>query len=218
MFEAVRDERGFPAAKCTCQDCGHTERIRAGHERHKGDEPSVNEGQCIRKLTDNGWSHIRGRLRCPSCTTKRRASNAEDFPTAEVIPMTTTPTPAPLRQPTREQKRAIIDLLGEVYDTKSERYRGAETDQTVADTLGSGILWGWVSQVREELFGPDGNEEADMLLRDIAEWRKTADALAERLHGQLLEHQKTLREFNEARAKVAELAERVETRKAVGRR
>lgn len=220
MFEAVRDERGLPAALCHCSDCGKSERIRASHERTRhADTPEVNEGQCVRKLTANGWSSIRGRLRCPVCTEKRRSSHPDETETAQVIHMTTkdSTVTAPLRQPTREQRFMIIDLLKEVYDRDAGRYRKAETDQSVAETLGEGILWGWVSQIREDIFGPDGNEEADMLLTDLAEWRKVADGLAETWHKQLVEYQKTLREFNEARAKVDRLAERVEQRRVAGK-
>ena len=74
-----------------------------------------------------------------------------------------------VRQPTREQRRQIVDLLGTCYDTKAERYIGTDTDKTVADCIGGGVLFGWVAQVREEFFGPDGgNDELESILADIA--------------------------------------------------
>lgn len=67
------------------------------------------------------------------------------------------------RQPTRQQKREILDLLSDVYDTDQECYRRGDTDETVADVLG--VMPGWVSQIREDLFGPDGSNEDMAALR-----------------------------------------------------
>ena len=108
-----------------------------------------------------------------------------------------------IRQPTREQKRQIIDLLTASYDVKAERYTGTETDITIADAIGGGCMFGWVAAIREDMFGPDGgNEEMEHLLADLATWRGNADKLAADMHG-------NLREFNEARSKVAEFEKRV---------
>lgn len=69
------------------------------------------------------------------------------------------PTAPALRQPTRDQKRLIVAALEESYDTKNQRYKGTETDKGIADMLEDGIMAGWVAAVREDMFGPDGNEE-----------------------------------------------------------
>lgn len=206
MFEAFRGQRGDPMARGYCCDCSATAEIRSLHERTRGSELVAIEGDCIRKFQNLGWTHIKGKLRCPSCTTKRN-----DKPKNEgELTMAQAPA-ADLRQPTREQKRQIIELLGEVYDTKTERYHGKETDQTVAETIGNGVMFGWVASIREELFGPDGgNEEAEELLRDIAIWRKNAEVKALEMHA-------NLKDFNEARQKVADLFTRLESlRKSIG--
>ena len=75
-----------------------------------------------------------------------------------------------LRQPTKEQKREIVAMLNDVYDTENERYKAKNTDQSVADDLQDGILWGWVAEIRESMYGPDGNEEATLLISDIKTW------------------------------------------------
>lgn len=69
--------------------------------------------------------------------------------------------PTDLIKPTREQKLSIIGLLQDVYDTDKQRYKGKDTDQAVAECLEI-TRWGWVSEIREEFFGPDGNEEDQM--------------------------------------------------------
>jgi hypothetical protein len=109
-----------------------------------------------------------------------------------------------LRRPTREQKRQIVDLLTSVYDTQAERYRAAESDVTVAEAVGGGCMFGWVAEIREELFGPDGrNEELENLRADLAVWQQTADALATKVNA-------AAAEFDEARAKVSDFQRRLD--------
>ena len=97
-------------------------------------------------------------------------------PTVIVVP----PPPAPsLRQPSRDQKRLIVAALEDAYDTKNQRYKGTETDKGIADMLGDGIMSGWVAAVREDMFGPDGNEEMGNLAKDLATWmKKVEDGMA----------------------------------------
>ncbi|MEB3421745.1 hypothetical protein VK682_24550 [Salipiger manganoxidans] len=83
---------------------------------------------------------------------------------------------AAVPQPSREQKRAIIDLLQASYDTKAGRYLQGETDATLATVLE--VRAGWVAVLREELFGPDGrNEEADALRQELEALRADIKAV-----------------------------------------
>ena len=78
-----------------------------------------------------------------------------------------------LRQPSPKQKREIIGILEDVYDDDNKRYRGHETDKTVAETIGGGVMPGWVAEIREDMFGPDGsNDEMEALLIEMREWKK----------------------------------------------
>ena len=123
-----------------------------------------------------------------------------------------------LRQPTREQKRAIIDMLEEVYDTTAGRYKGAETDATVAAVLGEGVMPGWVAQLREDLFGPDGgNGEMEALLDEMKGWlaARTKDATNAKVHLQAAEG--ALRQIGDWEKEVASFAKRVQAiQRAVG--
>lgn len=72
---------------------------------------------------------------------------------------------------TREQKRQIMSLLDIGYDTEAGRYKGADTDATVAAAIGGGVMPGWVTELREEFFGPDGgNGEMDALAAEMRAW------------------------------------------------
>lgn len=85
-----------------------------------------------------------------------------------------------LVKPTREQKLSIIGLLQDVYDTEKQRYKGNDTDQAVAECLDI-ARWGWVSEIREEFFGPDGNQEDQIseklvvLHKELNSWMAKAD-------------------------------------------
>jgi hypothetical protein len=187
-----------PQAVAECDDCGHSQYERADYSRKSSGAWEVNEGQVIHRLTKHGWSHVKGTLRCMACELKRKAAISEKG----TKPMGDNVTE--LRQPTREQKRQIIEMLGAVYDTDAGRFKDCESDVTVADAIGGGCMFGWVAQIREDLFGPDGrNEEAEALLADIALWRKTADDLLGSVHA-------SLKKFDEARDKVAGLERRLD--------
>lgn len=85
-------------------------------------------------------------------------------------------TVTPLREPTPQQKRQIISLLEVSYDDEAKRYKGSDTDKTVAEAIGGGCMLGWVAELREELFGPDGgNAAVEDALAKLAEMQARAD-------------------------------------------
>lgn len=191
-ISAVKDQRGFPRACCICDKCSFEEIVPAPHEASKDGQPmKVNEGKVVKKLTQMGWSKIRRTLLCPKCEAKRRTyaakksehvvpekwkAGGEKYPNTGDQMDNVTDIP---RQPTRTQRREIMEMLAEVYDTDAGRYKGSETDDTVAGALE--VMPGWVSQIREEFFGDEGgNCEVDDL---AAECR----AMAEKLDGQIKE-------------------------------
>lgn len=192
MIEALDRSTGSPKAIAKCDDCGHSQYETCDYERRADGSWRPNEGQVIHRLTKHGWSNVKGILRCMACTIKRKAEK----PMPENVTQ--------LRQPTREQKRQIIDLLSEVYDTSAERYRAAESDVTVAEAVGGGCMFGWVAEIREELFGPDGrNEELEALRADIAIWMETADKLSTKSHA-------AIAAFDKERDRVGEFQRRLD--------
>ncbi|WP_147405737.1 hypothetical protein [Cereibacter sphaeroides] len=84
---------------------------------------------------------------------------------------------APLRQPTREQKREIVAMLDMAYDTAAGRYRGADTDKTIAETIGPNIMPGWVAEIREDLYGPAGeNDEMQAIREELGKLQRDTEA------------------------------------------
>lgn len=184
----AKRERTQQVADCACDDCGTTVTMPAKHARPgrvigMSGRPVMellSEGEVVAKLRKNGWSYNKKGLLCPECAKAKapiRISKSQPKETVIVTQIPKTETPA-VRQPTREQRRQIVELLNTCYDTKAERYIGTDTDKTVADCIGGGVLFGWVAQVREEFFGPDGgNGEMEEVLQAIKTQRAALDAI-----------------------------------------
>lgn len=170
---AIKGQRGQEQALCTCEDCGGEVTISARHGSGRGGQgrPVMvlhSEASVIESLKKAGWSYVKNRLRCDKCTAKR--AKTEDSIMADVKTNEAAKHAAP-RQPDRDQKRLIILALEDAYDAKSQRYKGHATDRSVADDLGEGVMPGWVSALREEFFGPTGNEEAESIRVEIESLR-----------------------------------------------
>lgn len=149
--------------RCICDECGRDEVVPADHG--KGDSGAA---QAAKKLQAHGWAYVRKHLRCPSCEAKRKAFTMRKDGEAQTV--------VKLREPSREQRREIMELLREVYNTDAERYGGGETDSSVAEVLG--VMPGWVADIREEFFGPDGgNEDMAELVGDLEALRIDLGAL-----------------------------------------
>lgn len=211
------------SASAVCDICEHSEVVRADYEKtHAGFK--VNEGQVVFRLTQNNWSYIKGVLRCPECEAKRRGDSPkqkdEPMPQNDNVVAITPAATEELRQPSREQKRQIISLLTEVYDTSAGRYTGGETDKTVAEAIGNGVMFGWVAQIRDELFGPDGgNEELESLEADFKAWTEEAATVAKSCHDDIQKALAQLRDYNKLRDKIGALSTRIEALKsAIGPR
>jgi hypothetical protein len=83
-------------------------------------------------------------------------------------------------KPTPKQSYEIFEMLQVAYDRKNQRYTKAETDQSVAKELGI-ERWGWVTQVREQFFGPAGNEEDQVWVKGLEDWLKKTDRQVEEI-------------------------------------
>ena len=188
MIEAIKGLRGEELALCKCDDCAAEESVRATHGHGHGGQGKLkmtlaNERQPLQKLEKAGWALVKGKLRCPKCEAKRKETNVID-----IKPKAETP-----REPTRAQKREIMDMLESAYDVDAERYTGGDTDETVAEVLK--VMPGWVAQIREEFFGPDGgNENIEELVaklggmeREIKAVSQAALALREKAEKKLVE-------------------------------
>lgn len=170
-------ENRNPMARLVCDDCqkGEVVPCRYTGSASKG-TGGPDMGQAHKKATGKGWSIVKGKIHCPSCTAKRKAAAApqkwikdaigkhEAEATMSKIEDKNEVSSNSIRKPTPKQERLIILALEDAYDDQAKRYRGNATDKAIADELGDGVLFGWVAEVRERLFGPSGgNEEIDAI-------------------------------------------------------
>jgi len=120
--------------------------------------------------------------------------------------------PDELRHPTRAQKREIMDLLETCYDTEQERYRQGDTDDTVAEVLK--VMPGWVEQIREEFFGPDGgNENIEDLVLRLAEMERELKAAIQGIGQQRTKAEIKLAEVSTMRVELDRIKKAVGPRK-----
>lgn len=166
-----------PKARAICDECGADEIVTCDYERPAaGQRWTINMGQVRKKLQAKGWVFLKSRCRCATCEAKRKAKPIETTE-KEVAEMAEA-----VREPTKEQRRAIMQLLLECYDTERQLYRGAETDMTVADTVGGNCMFGWVAKIREENFGEGGgNETHGALAAEVAAFRAEVTKAFDRL-------------------------------------
>lgn len=194
-------------ASCVCDVCNTEIFINCQHgslsntptKRGNSTKPKDeirNSKTVIQQLSKQGWKIYQKEVVCETCLEKRVKEKKLNNKKSTV---------EPIRQPTRNQKREIMLLLQDVYDVDKQHYKQAETDHTVAETLGDGILWGWVSQIREDVFGPDGNE-ADMLTVGEAKlWMARADEHITSFEKRITDLQRTLTNIQAVRKDVNDL-------------
>ena len=172
MIEAAKGLRGQEMALCKCDHCAAEVSVAAAHGDTNGGIRGWkmhlrNEGQVITKLQSMGWSLAKRRLLCPKCTQDKKQHHNDP----QEMKLTVTD----IRKPTADQELDIIGMLLASYDRKSKRYVGDETDKTVAEAIGGGCMPGWVAAIREEKFGPAGNEEIEAIQRAIADLKRDTD-------------------------------------------
>jgi len=132
---------------------------------------AANSGHAMRRAAlSKGWSMSPGKHFCPRCTKRRHGADEPKLKSIKEKTMVQkTEAKQALRQPSQEQRGDIIEMLVVSYDRKAKRYKGADTDKTVADAIGGGCLPGWVTEIRERDFGPTGgNEEIEAIRAEIA--------------------------------------------------
>ena len=108
----------------------------------------------------------------------------------------------PNRQPSREQKRDIMLMLQDVYSIDKQCYTKSETDKTVADALENGIMWGWVKAIREDMFGPDGNEDDQLSVGEAHLWIDRTDTHIADLETKIKSFEKQVADMNRTLANI----------------
>ncbi len=125
-----------------------------------------------RKLEADGWKTLKAKDGpvCPSCVSAAEAKAANQANPAPIIKdlkdlgVLTQPKPTEL---TKENRRVILAKLEDVYVDEATGYSAGWTDAKVAADLG--VPRAWVTTLRGENFGPEGNEEIKVALAEAKE-------------------------------------------------
>jgi hypothetical protein len=126
MIEALKGS-GVPCFRVTCDSCGVNDVVAADPANRHRKSGAISPAPAMRKVVQRGWVEVKGRLRCPTCEAKRRAGVAAAAPAAKSEEIAMTKQVTPLRVPSREQRREIVQMLELAYDVAGERYRGTDT-------------------------------------------------------------------------------------------
>jgi hypothetical protein len=177
MIEPIKNHGANKAlAVCDTIGCNFQETIPCGYKGGyiKGGGRLLDMGSARKNIRAGGWSVLKTKVYCPTCTAiNKQPAKRKEVPMKAVSEKAVEQP----RVPTRAQKREIMDMLETAYDVSAERYTGGDTDDTVADVLK--VMPGWVAQIREEFFGPDGgNEDIEKLSTDIDAFLKSSNEIA----------------------------------------
>lgn len=197
MIEAIKGP-GVQRAKLVCDICARSDTIACSYDKLGLRAWQPSRGQALVKARAKGWAEVKGKLHCPACEAKRKATPEtkpqesipfyfDAYATMAEIQKAEQPKGNPemnvaaksteVRRPTPKQERLIMLALENAYDDKAQRYKGKATDKTIADELADGIMFGWVAEIRERYFGPSGgNEEIEAIRADIAALKAECDA------------------------------------------
>lgn len=167
---AMPIKRGAQMAVIICDDCSREEVVSCSYEGSPASGYVPSPKHANRSAIGLGWHVSGGKMLCQACNAKRRAAAAKEKKTMGEVMTEKEPAAAAIRRPTPKQERLIILALEDAYDDQAKRYKGGATDKTIADELADGIMFGWVSEIRERLFGPSGaNEDMEAVRAEIAE-------------------------------------------------
>lgn len=142
---------GTPAYVVRCMECGVVEAVRVGKPSGSLDITFLNK-----KFARLGWRIGRNASHdtCPECQSKSAKITEQNV---ERIMNNITPIKA--EEPpkmTKEDRRIIFAKIDENYIDETNGYSGDWSDEKIAKDLN--VPRAWVSQIREDNFGPEVGE------------------------------------------------------------
>lgn len=140
------------ASRIECNECGRVAHHVSNSTKHK---PPEAVEQYFRK---NGWQVGAGPRadKCPKCIEAKHINRNKEPPVAETKEPNVAQMP---RTMSREDRKLIFDEINGCYDKEAGRYMDGWHDEKVAKSLGAHVPRAWVSEIREDFFGPSGSNE-----------------------------------------------------------
>lgn len=142
-------------------------------------EPRVLENADYGAIELRALAHLQDRIKV--VTGKNALNTGLSVESKQETPAMTDPAD---RQPTRDQKRAIVRMIDDNWDESARHYNADMTDQKIADTLN--VPRKWVSDCRVELFGDSGrNLDYHQLITQAKSCVADAKAAEDRVMGEI---------------------------------
>lgn len=168
--------RSVTVITCGEPGCEYTSEVSNAHKAALPNEVVA------RKFVQRGWFVGRSpsKDRCPKHNLPRPRPDKEAPMSNKQPAVSAAPAPIaePPREPTRADKRRIIEALDEHYDAGKERYLRAFTDEALAEKLKCPRAW--VTSLRDELYGPERNEAAQARDAELVKLEAEAKSLEDR--------------------------------------
>jgi len=175
------DHKHKRAARIKCGHCSEEETVAVNTmQRSGGDDEEVIERMVGQKFEKHGWkvAKVAVQHRCPRCFTAIKATNARKHKEDHKMDNKVVPINAEApRTMTRDERRIIFEKLNDVYVSEKVGYMEDWNDEKVAKDLG--VARAWVSGLREEMFGPDINEQSTRVIAEAREVMGEIKAVAE---------------------------------------
>ena len=203
-IEAKNPSQGEARARLSCDanGCDRAEIIPCVFKGRavKGGTRRIDLGATYKTVRALGWSVVGKKQFCSHCAAARKYKNHQQKKVIQMPRKEPNPTrgqqlfdasaelakiqSAKPPEPTKKERIQIFSMLAEVYDLDAGRYNNGDTDETVAEVLGT--MPGFVTQIREAEFGPDGgNEDIEALTsridgfqEELLQLHKSAEAVA----------------------------------------
>jgi hypothetical protein len=138
-----------------CSECGRIEKIH-------GTGGYYPEHTLMKMGHQKGWSmHKRGKHRCPDCVEKQKQKTEKAVTDIRIVKPS--PSECPPREMQPQDRRRIFKAIDEVYDTANGRYLRGYGDASIAKDLACPRKW--VEIVRDEAFGPAGEDPELAMIR-----------------------------------------------------
>ena len=182
-----------------CVECSHEEIIRAG--KRSG---SLHVTFVHKKFTSLGWGIGRNfnHDTCPECVSKNKFKyiQSKESIMSNVTPLSVKAEPP---QPmTKEDRRIIFAKIDENYVDEMSGYSGDWNDEKVAKDLN--VPRAWVSQIREDNFGPEIGEvvaqDVTLIQNEMEKARKLLADIDAAVAGMSAQYQSILQSLRLARA------------------
>lgn len=206
----IRENSRKKYVEASCDHCQETVELsaRLQTERTRGVSGTVrglkisNLASLQQQLKKQGWRVTKHVCKCNKCVEKeinKMKSSAVEVKKYDAKV-------EEIRKPTREQKREIIGMLDTVYDIEKGHYKGTNSDKSVAEELGNGVMWGWVKEIRVDMYGDGEENEAEAkVLGEARTWLEDAEKRASDISLAVTQLQLQLKEINDIHAEIRKL-------------